>query len=162
MTGGSWAHQVLVFFNQALFPSTSSLTPAPVLDEGNPAQSWELEFEHAIDEEGKLPVTVSNTLPSSAPPSLMRSSSVMPNLMATAGTIMQPDLNLAATVMQPDLNPAATIMQPDLNPAATVIPSISTAMEALALVHGRENTNEPVVDDPGVSATRPKPKPKPR
>jgi hypothetical protein len=140
MTGGSWARQVLVFFNQALFPSTSSLTPTPVLDEGNPAQSWELEFERAIDEEGEPPVTVSNTLPSSAPPSLMRSSSVTSNLMAAAGTVMQPDLN----------------------PAATVIPSISTAMEALALVHGQENTNEPVVDDPSVSATRPKPKPKPR
>ncbi|KAG1787537.1 uncharacterized protein HD556DRAFT_1448727 [Suillus plorans] len=52
-------------------------------------------------------------------------------------------------------------MQPDLNPAAIVTPSISTAMEALALAHGRENINEPVADDSGVLATtKPKPKPK--
>ncbi|KAG1834041.1 hypothetical protein DFJ58DRAFT_735918 [Suillus subalutaceus] len=114
MMGGAWARQVLLFFNQTLFPSTSSLTPAPVLDEGDPAQLWELDFERAIDEEGKPPITISNTPPASAPPSLMRSSSVAPNLTAGPGPVMQPDLN----------------------PAAIVEPSISTAMEALDLAHG--------------------------
>ncbi|KAG1888188.1 hypothetical protein F4604DRAFT_1916112 [Suillus subluteus] len=138
MTGGAWACQVLLFFNQALFPSTSSLTPAPVLDEGDPAQSWELDFEHAIDEEGEPPITISNTPPASAPPSLMRSSSVVPNLTAGPGPVMQPDLN----------------------PAAIMNPSISTAMEALDLAHSRENINKPVADDSGVLAAKPKPKPK--
>ncbi|KAG2096722.1 uncharacterized protein F5147DRAFT_656528 [Suillus discolor] len=119
MMGGAWACQVLTFFNQALFPATSSLTTAPVLDEGDPAQSWELDFERAIDEGGEPLVITSNALPASAPPSLTRSSPVMLDLMAGPG-------------MQPDPNPT-----PIANPAESN--SNSTAMQALALVHGRED-----------------------
>ncbi|KAG1732181.1 uncharacterized protein EDB91DRAFT_1084794 [Suillus paluster] len=84
MMGGVWACQVPVFFNQALFPSTSSLTPAPVLNEGDPAQSWELDFERAIDKGGEPPV-------------------IRP--------VIQPDLNPAAILNPSESNSISTAME---------------------------------------------------
>ncbi|KAG1835088.1 hypothetical protein EV424DRAFT_1531668 [Suillus variegatus] len=54
LTGGSWARQVFLFFNNALF-STSSSVPPPANDNG-PGHMYEEEFECAMEQELKGPV----------------------------------------------------------------------------------------------------------
>ncbi|KAG1800163.1 hypothetical protein EV424DRAFT_1545766 [Suillus variegatus] len=51
LTGGSWAHQVFLFFNNALF-STSSSVPPPAND-NEPGHMYEEEFERAMEQELK-------------------------------------------------------------------------------------------------------------
>ncbi|KAG2367940.1 hypothetical protein BDR07DRAFT_1478519 [Suillus spraguei] len=54
LTGGPWAHQVLLFFNNALF-STSSSVPPSTHDDG-PGHMYEEEFKCAMEQELESPV----------------------------------------------------------------------------------------------------------
>ncbi|KAF9231295.1 hypothetical protein BU15DRAFT_82584 [Melanogaster broomeanus] len=50
LTGDNWSHSVLTFFNNALFPTTSSLTDEALQANAAEDDDWELEFECAFEE----------------------------------------------------------------------------------------------------------------
>ncbi|KAF9232811.1 hypothetical protein BU15DRAFT_67128 [Melanogaster broomeanus] len=50
LTGDNWSRSVLTFFNNALFPATSSLTDEALQANAAEDDDWELEFERAFEE----------------------------------------------------------------------------------------------------------------
>ncbi|KAG2155309.1 uncharacterized protein EDB93DRAFT_1247794 [Suillus bovinus] len=53
MTGGAWTQDILTFFNNTLFPKTSSSHVSPdMTDAGTSHNSWEEELDHAMEEKG--------------------------------------------------------------------------------------------------------------
>ncbi|KAG1801930.1 uncharacterized protein BJ212DRAFT_1304926 [Suillus subaureus] len=52
LTGGAWAHQVITFFNDALFSGTSSyVPPSTALNDDGLGHTWEEDFDCAIEDE---------------------------------------------------------------------------------------------------------------
>jgi len=159
MTGGASARDVLTFFNDALFPGTSS-SHASVTDTGIRQSNWEEEFERAMEAGGEglefevAPVALQH--PSVAPIVAQESESI--------SSVMQ-DLTLAGITEDPLDDPPlvsdsrASLPTLQANVSATlqigtirgpVVQSISSAVVPPAL---------PPVDAPQAAA---KPKPKPR
>jgi hypothetical protein len=140
MSGDKWSKDVLAFFNNSI-SSTSASTTITSNDamQGFPADTWEEDFEHALEDGVDGPVFHTN-----APgPAL----SLPPNEPL-------PSINNAKT------NSTATAAQ--IRPSE----SISTAMQDLVLgldtqdqVVSVHDTNTDVIAD---TTTKPKPKPRPK
>ncbi|KAG1822075.1 uncharacterized protein BJ212DRAFT_1297314 [Suillus subaureus] len=61
LTGGAWAHQVITFFNDALFSGTSSyVPPSSALNDDGLSHTWEEDFDHAIEQGLERPVVDEN------------------------------------------------------------------------------------------------------
>ncbi|KAG1860332.1 hypothetical protein DFJ58DRAFT_840011 [Suillus subalutaceus] len=64
LTGGAWAHQVITFFNDALFSGTSSyVPPSTALNDDGLGHTWEEDFNRAIEDELEEPVVDDGTPP---------------------------------------------------------------------------------------------------
>ncbi|KAG2032872.1 hypothetical protein BDR03DRAFT_1094671 [Suillus americanus] len=64
LTGGAWVHQVITFFNDALFSGTSSyVPPSTALNDDGLGHTWEEDFNHAIEDELEEPVVDDGTPP---------------------------------------------------------------------------------------------------
>ncbi|KAG1775240.1 hypothetical protein EV702DRAFT_1199561 [Suillus placidus] len=142
LTGGAWARDILNFFNNALFPKTSSSHVAPdVADTGTSHNSWEEELEHAMEEGGDGPAFQFDPPSASVPcPSSTSVGLPAPTPVTTPDTL--PPVSATAPIVL--RSPAPTIVAPSN--------SISSAMQDLTLA------GKPDV----VGAIPPKPKPKPR
>ncbi|KAF8833526.1 hypothetical protein BDN67DRAFT_985976 [Paxillus ammoniavirescens] len=126
-SGDAWSRSVLTFFNNSLFPATSS---SPV-DETNAPDNikddnWEAQLQRASDEH--------HTHVPEAPmlPATVQAPSVPP-------------------ITQPRSAPPAVIARPPLTPPAAMIPSISSAMQELMLDRGIPHPPPP---PPGSTVSR--------
>jgi hypothetical protein len=173
MTGGTWARDILSFYNNTLFPETSSLhanQDTADRDLGASRNNWEEDLECAMEEGGNgeafpfqfdpvvAPVTQSASvvLPPSA--SVARPPSVFvacPPSASVALPVHDPDI---ATIGLP---PRMSVTAPMTSPAAPIIAapsnSISSALQDLTLTDDSRAVEANVV-----GAIPPKPKPKPR
>ncbi|KAG1893071.1 uncharacterized protein F5891DRAFT_986211 [Suillus fuscotomentosus] len=162
LTGGSWAHQVLLFFNNALF-STSSSVPPPANDNG-PGHTYEEEFKRAMEQELEGPVFNADVV-----------GPLLPNLRTIHiphDSLLSDSEDEAHPLAAPNHPPAApnhplmtapTIVAP---PVPAPSESISTMMGGLNLgpqdAHvGVEHLGPAEIND-ACPKPKPKPKPKPR
>ncbi|KAG2351389.1 hypothetical protein BDR07DRAFT_1501597 [Suillus spraguei] len=148
MTGGAWARDILNFFNNGLFPKTSSSHVTPdMADMGTSHNSWEEELERAMEEGGDGPAFQFDPViiaPVAQSSSVTCPSSAFVKLPAPTPVTTHTLLPVSATASVILRLPAPTIVAPSN--------SISSAMQDLTLV------GKPDV----VDAIPPKPKPKPR
>ncbi|KAG1894662.1 uncharacterized protein F5891DRAFT_1175948 [Suillus fuscotomentosus] len=166
MTGGAWARDITNFFNNALFPETSSSHAAlDVADTGTSYNSWEEELERAMEEGGEGPAFPFDTA-IIAPQDIAQSSSAAYPPSASAAhppsaLVACPSASVAlpasTPVTTPDTLPPVSATAPVILHSPTPIigaqtHSISSAMQDLALA------DEAIA----VGAIPPKPKPKPR
>lgn len=168
MTGGTWARDILTFFNNALFPETSSSHVGPdTTDAGTSHNSWEEELERAMEEGGNRPAFQFD--PVVAPVTQCSESIVDP---PSASVTRPPSASVtrppSASVALPAYYAPAVAFPPAPVTAPVTLPSaapiiaapsdtISSAMQDLTLAGG-----PPLVEPDVVGAVPPKPKPKPR
>ena len=159
MTGGASARDVLTFFNDALFPGTSS-SHASITNTGIPQSNWEEEFERAMEEGGEGPefeVSIALHHPSVAPIVAQESESI--------SSVMQ-DLTLAGTTEDP-LDHLAPLVSNSRAPLPTLQANVGAARQVGTapgpVVQSTPSAVVPPaltpVDAPQAAA---KPRPKPR
>ncbi|KAG2063862.1 hypothetical protein BDR04DRAFT_1185501 [Suillus decipiens] len=151
MTGGAWVRDITNFFNNALFPKTSSShATLNVADTGTSYNSWEEELECTMEEGGEGPAFPFDTT-IIAPQAIVQSFSAAHPPSALVA------LPASTPVTTPDTLPPVSVTASIILHSPTPIigaqtHSISSAMQDLAL------TGEAIA----VGAIPPKPKPKPR
>jgi len=138
LTGGTWADGVFAFFNNSLFSASSSATAtlfeSDVGDSG-PRDTWEDDFEHAMEHGGELPNLV--IPPSSDVQHFQVEAPPGPGLIPQSISTAMQDLALRE--------------DSELPVAAPVAPTVPEALQGV------------VLDSPAVLVTeKPKPKPKPK
>ncbi|KAG0693061.1 hypothetical protein DFH29DRAFT_881766 [Suillus ampliporus] len=155
LTGGPWAHQVLLFFNDALF-STSSSVPPSAHDDG-PGHMYEEEFERAMEQELEGPVfnadnnsPLSDSEDEAGPPAPLNHPPAPPNHPPAPPTI---NAVAAPTVV------ALPVLAPPVLPPSE---SISSVMEDLNLGHQDARVGVEHLGPVETDTARPKPKPKPK
>ncbi|KAG1865547.1 hypothetical protein DFJ58DRAFT_838653 [Suillus subalutaceus] len=133
LTGGAWAHQVITFFNDALFSGTSSyVPPSTALNDDGLGHTWEEDFNRAIEDELEEPVVDDGT-----PPIPSRHA----NDNTNSGNVQLPQFQLPQFWLPPQAVAAPPIAAPPVVTAPPVInmarssESITTAMDELNLRH---------------------------
>ncbi|KAG1861757.1 hypothetical protein DFJ58DRAFT_725600 [Suillus subalutaceus] len=70
-SGDKWSKDVLTFFNNSIFSASTSTTVNNITTQGNPTDTWEEDFEHALEDGVEAPVFSASAppvLPKSLPP----------------------------------------------------------------------------------------------
>ncbi|KAG2145012.1 hypothetical protein BD769DRAFT_1382845 [Suillus cothurnatus] len=135
LTGGAWAHQVITFFNDALFSGISSyVPPSTALNDDELGHTWEEDFDRTIEDKLEEPVVDDSTPP--IPPQHTNdntnSSSVQVNeLLLVSHHTSAPSIS---ALPQAVAAPPAVTAPPVIN-MARCSESITTAMEELNLRH---------------------------
>ena len=182
LCGGAWSHQVLAFFNNALFPGTSSSAPSVPLNDDGPGITWEENFERAMEQglEGsvfddvngpRLQMLQNNSPAATASLSVTQPAPFLVNAappIAVPPAISAPPAMSAPPIVSapPAMSAAPAAISapssPILNPALPVpIPSesISSAMEFLNL---KDQNVRVELEHVAAAAINTRPKPKPR
>ncbi|KAG1898397.1 uncharacterized protein F5891DRAFT_981809 [Suillus fuscotomentosus] len=160
MTGGAWTRDILTFFNNALFPETSSSHVGPdTTDAGTSHNSLEEELEHSMEEGGNGPAFQFDPV---VAPVTQCSESIVDQSSASVTRPPSASVALPAYYAPAVAFPPAPVTAPVTLPSAAPIimapsDSISSAMQDLTLAGG-----PPLVEPDVVGAVPPKPKPKPR
>ncbi|KAG2131055.1 hypothetical protein DEU56DRAFT_914593 [Suillus clintonianus] len=163
LTGGPWARQVFLFFNDALF-STSSSVPPSTHDDG-PGHMYEEEFEHAMEQELEGPVFNPDHLDPSLRNSPLSDSEdearppAPPNHPPAPPHHPPAPLNHPPTPLTVNATAAPTIVA---RPVPAPSESISSAMGDLDLGHQDARVGAEHLGPVEADTARPKPKPKPR
>ncbi|KAG1897468.1 uncharacterized protein F5891DRAFT_1191929 [Suillus fuscotomentosus] len=173
MTGGAWAHQVITFFNDALFSGTSSYVPPSAALNDRPSHTWEEDFDRAI-EQGPVvddgppllpPQQANNNISVRGGPPLSESEDNFPHRLpptASHHTLAAP--SISAPLVAAHHAPAPSISAPVIIAPRTAAPpvvnmapseTISTAMDDLNL--GRRIARAEA-ELPAPTEVRPKPK----
>ncbi|KAG1835881.1 hypothetical protein DFJ58DRAFT_735395 [Suillus subalutaceus] len=167
LTGGPCAHQVLLFFNDALF-STSSSVPPSAHDDG-PGHMYEEEFERAMEQELEGPVFNADRWMMSDYRLRARTPGT-PDLIRPAGAPHSTaPLNHPPAALTVNAAAAPTIVDPPVSAPPVPAPpvpapseSISTAMGDLNLGNQDVRLGIEHLSPVEINNAHPKPKPKPR
>ncbi|KAG1740037.1 hypothetical protein EDB19DRAFT_1908633 [Suillus lakei] len=145
LTGGAWAHQVITFFNDALFSGTSSyVPPSTTLNNDGLGHTWEEDFNRAIEDELEEPVVDDGTppIPSRHANDNTNSGNVQVNeLLPVSHHTSAPSIPAPSISAPPQAVAAPPIAAPPVVTAPPVInmarssESITTAMDELNLRH---------------------------
>ncbi|KAG1870705.1 hypothetical protein DFJ58DRAFT_837427 [Suillus subalutaceus] len=145
LTGGAWAHQVITFFNDALFSGTSSyVPPSTALNDDGLGHTWEEDFNRAIEDELEEPVVDDSTppIPSRHANDNTNSGNVQVNeLLPVSHHTSAPSIPAPSISAPPQAVAAPPIAAPPVVTAPPVInmarssESITTAMDELNLRH---------------------------
>ncbi|KAG1859329.1 hypothetical protein DFJ58DRAFT_726356 [Suillus subalutaceus] len=174
LTGGSWARQVILFFNDALF-STSSSVPPSAHDDG-PGHMYEEEFERAMEQELEGPVfnpnhlnvvgsslrnsPLSDSEDEARPPAPLNHPPAPPAPPAPPTPLNHPPapLNHPPAALTVNAMAAPTIVAP---PVPAPSESISSTMGDLDLGHQDGHVGVEHLGPVKADTACPKPKPKP-
>ncbi|KAG1730267.1 uncharacterized protein EDB91DRAFT_1252742 [Suillus paluster] len=166
LTGGPWAHQVFLFFNDALFSISSSVPPS-ANDDGL-GHMYEEEFEHAMEQELEGPVFNAGHLDDVRLPLLNSQTISVPHnsLLSDSEDEAHPPTPLNHPPAAPTVNAAAapTIVAPPVPAPPIPAPpeSISTTMGDLNLGDQDVRLGVEHLSPMEINNACPKPKPKPK